>query len=193
MKKFIIKATSLRLLMIIAIILITAGAVVSFYLVQSALLKSALEKKDETPGSSSTNLSSHDLKALKEKISSFQNTISKTSTISVIGSKYQDQAIKDLNKYASLSGVIIDGGFSFTRPVSSEASSKLTFGALTTMPVVITLVNPVPIANFIKFLKLIESNLPIMQITGINISRASNSKNDITTDPLTIEILTRDI
>lgn len=189
MRQFKIKATNVRIIMMVAITLTTILAVLSFYSVQKVLLKSALDKNTSIPvGESIQNNSPEQLidnTALPEGISN------KISALSVTKSDYQDQAIKDLNKYAALSQVTIENGFNFISTTPLSATDNFSLGHLSPEPVTITIANPVPLSNFLKFIKLIETNLPLMQLTGIDINRYQDSGTDIVTGPLTIEVLTR--
>lgn len=189
MRQLKIKATNVRIIMMVAITLTTILAVFSFYSVQKKLLKSALDNNTSLPvGESALGNRPEQLTnttALPEDISS------KISALSVVKPDYQDQVIKDLNKYAALSQVTIKNGFNFIGTTPLPATDNFSLGRLSPEPVTITIANPVPLSNFLKFIKLIENNLPLMQLTGIDINRYQDSDTDIITGPLTIEVLTR--
>ena len=187
MKKMQFNAITLRAIMVLLTVSISVGSIVIFYFVQQSFQKTISQQQ----GGSTSTLSEQQIQSTKTKISQLKPTADKAATIAILGQNYQDQAIKDLNKYASLSGVVIEGGFSFVRPVATEPSLQFMVGNLLSQPVAITLANPVNLNNFINFLKLIENNIPLMQLTGIDISRAPGSTTDIITDPLTIEVLTK--
>lgn len=187
MKKLQFNAATLRAIMVFSIVSISVGSIIIFYLVQQSFQKTISQYQ----GSSASALNEQQIQSTKTKITKLKPTAAKAETVAISGLNYQDQAIKDLNKYASLSGVAIEGGFSFTRPVTTEPTSQFMVSNLLSQPVVITLSNPVNLNNFINFLKLIENNIPLMQVTGIDISRAPGSTTDIITDPLTIEVLTK--
>lgn len=187
MKKIEFSAVTLRATMLSLILIISIGAIIIFCFVQQSFQKTILQYQS---GSASA-LSNQQVQSIKSKITQLKPAADKAATIAISGQNYQDQAIRDLNKYASLSGVIIEGGFSFTRPITTGSYPQFTVDNLLSQPVIITLANPVNLSSFINFLKLIENNIPLMQVTGINISRAPGSNTDIITDPLTIEVLTR--
>lgn len=188
MKKVRFSAIALRSTMLSLILIASIGSMIIFYLVQQSFQKTMLQYQSGSAGT----LSNQQVQSTKTKITQLKPTADKAATIAISGQNYQDQAIKDLNKYASLSGVIIEGGFSFTRPITTTGLyPQFTVDNLLSQPVIITLANPVNLSSFINFLKLTENNIPLMQVTGINISRAPGSNTDIITDPLTIEVLTR--
>ncbi len=187
MKKMRFNSVTLRTIMTILIISISIGTIILFYFVQQSFEKTISQYQ-----SSSTNaMNDQQIQSIRIAITKLKPTANKAATVAISIQDYQNQAIKDLNKYALLSGVVIEGGFSFDRPIVADTSSQFIVGNLLSKPVVITLANPVNLSSFIYFLKLIENNIPLMQVTGINISRAFGSTTDIITDPLTIEVLTR--
>lgn len=187
MKKMQIRATTIRAIMITIILVLTIATFLLFFLVQRQLSKPTQETRTTLGIDIDEDYSAaYGLSAEKQK-----NINDKILSLSTPKIDYQNQAIKDINRYASLSGVVISSGFSFTRPSTPSSPSQISFGNLTTEPVIISLANPVPLTSFIKFIKLIEGNTPLMQISGINISPAQDSKTDITTGELTIEVLTR--
>lgn len=188
MKKTGFQPTTLRIILVSVMLLVTAATIIIFLLVQQKLLKN-INKTTETQ--IITSLTTSEAQALKLKINNMEPALEKLDNIAISTQNYQDQAIKDLNKYASLSGVTIDGGFSFSRPITMDITTQIVFGNIQSQPVVITLANPVPFDNFLKFIRLVEENIPLMQLTGINISRSQTSNTDIITDPITIEVLTK--
>lgn len=80
--------------------------------------------------------------------------------------QYQNQIVEDVNRYADIAGVTILG---FDFPVQKTISPAGAKGAKT-IQAVVTLQNPVPYTNYLRFLKLIEQNLTKMQITEISIT-----------------------
>lgn len=79
--------------------------------------------------------------------------------------QYQNQIVEDVNRYADIAGVTILG---FDFPVQPVGAPKAK-GAKT-LQANVTLQNPVPYNNYLRFLKLIEQNLTKMQITEITIT-----------------------
>lgn len=87
---------------------------------------------------------------------------------------YQEKLIKTLYDYAKNSGIGIN-----SLNLSVNGVSKAGTKTSPNIAVAITLNTPVNYYNFLKFIKLIESGLPRIQITNFSISQ-SNSKEGVT-------------
>ncbi len=118
--------------------------------------------------------------------------------------RYQDQIVNDINTYAKAAGVTILGfdfsetagsgssesGSGSTPSDSSAATGSSTTGQTATTPqstqapaaasglktvnASIQLDSPIPLTNFLIFLKYIEQNVTKMQITGVTLTPADN-------------------
>jgi len=188
MKKSGIKATSLRTAMTFFIFMIIVVAITGFYYAQGWLSEFATEVNDITYKPTTTDNDAQALKQLKDEIANNQASGNKANSITISSQNYQSQVTQDLNKYASDNGISI-ANYNFEKPAGVKTS--LSVNGSKSNFVTITLNNPIPFTNFMKFIKSIETNLPKMQLTGINLSRASDSDNDITVEPLTIEVYTK--
>ena len=80
--------------------------------------------------------------------------------------QYQNQILEDVNRFADIAGVTVLG---FDFPTQKSAAVPAA-GAVKTIQASVTLQNPVPYENYLRFLKLIEQNLTKMQITDISIT-----------------------
>lgn len=123
--------------------------------------------------------------SLKQQLTTFQEPLEKAGNITVSADNYSNQVIKDLTFYADKTGVKITG---YTTD-STKTSSNI--AGVSTQNITATLANPVNYDNFLHFLKLIETNLPKMQITGVNISSIVDSTTLIEVEPLTIRVYTK--
>lgn len=131
--------------------------------------------------------------------------------------RYQDQIVNDVNTYAKAAGVTILG-FDFSESGSSSGDgsessgdSSTTSGASTaqtaatpqtntqttnaapglkTVNASIQLDSPIPLTNFLIFLKYIEQNVTKMQITGVTLTPADNP-NLISNPTINIMVYTR--
>lgn len=191
MKNIKLNATKLRIILLVVILVILTISIVSFFFVQQNLYTFAKKINASEQESDSSNITPQKVSKLKAEMSNIQNEILKSSNITIPIENYQTQAINDLKKYANDTGIIIDDDYSFSRPTSLGVSTQLIAGNSQTQPVNITIANPVDYASFIKFLKLVETNLPKMQLTGINVSRVDGSGTQINVEPLIIEVYTR--
>lgn len=189
MKKHQIKASLLRTLMLFVIFLIVGLLAGGFYYAQGWLGDFAASSNINSPQQTTNTLNPTDLIQLKNEISSQQITVSKAAGIVTSKQGYNSKIQKDLNKYASIIGITIKNYGSVQPPTVGETTPLFTNGVQASF-VKITLENPVSYTNLIKFMKAIETNLPKMKLTGINLSRAG-SGDSVTVDPLIIEVYTR--
>ncbi len=183
-------ATILRIIMTVLVVVLFGSSCVGFYYIQQYLAKYSSTINTSTANDYS-NVTAAEIQSLQQKLTSLQNTIGKASDIIIGRDNYQNQAIQDINKYAADSGVSISGGFSFTRPTTAKNSLRLFSGSSDTDPVVFNIENPVEYSRYLKFIRLIETNIPLMQLSGINLSRSESTKTAITSDPISIEVYTK--
>jgi len=188
-QKIGLQATSLRKAMFSAVFIIIIIACVGFYFGQGWIKQYAAEVDQTTSGSSVKGSSPQALNQLREDITKNQPAGTKASSMIASTQNYQNNTISDLNKYASSTSISI-AGYNLTQPATAGINASATISGLKSNFITITLNNPVPIRSLLQFFKAIESNLPKMQITGINIS-AAGSKDNVNVDPLTIEVYTK--
>lgn len=191
MKNIKLNATKLRIIMFIAMVIMLTVSIISFFFIQQKLYNFANVISVNKQEINSSNITPQKVSKLKTEMSNIQNEILKSSSIAIPIENYQTQAINDLKKYANETGIIINDDYSFNRPTSLGISTQLIAGNSQTQPVNITIANPVDYSSFIKFIMLVETNLPKMQLTGINISRVDGSGTQINVEPLIIEVYTR--
>lgn len=82
--------------------------------------------------------------------------------------QYQNQIVQDVNQFANLAGVTVLG-FDFPTQTTNVTAAPAAKG-VKTLQATVTLQNPVPYENYLRFLKLIEQNLTKMQITDVTIT-----------------------
>lgn len=173
MKKSKMSATSLRIILIVTIVLLIGSMGAGFYFAQKWLNNYAIEtKSNSTSGMSASDIVLASNK-YKEYVNNYQTMATKADSFSVVTANIQSQTMKDVDKYASITGVTVSN-YNFS---GSNA--------------IITIKNPVKFTNFIQFLKLIENNLPKMQPNGVEIKYVQGSSDNITVEPLTIKLFTR--
>jgi len=95
----------------------------------------------------------------KEDVEKAAAVVAETKTY-----QYQNQIVEDVNQFASIAGVTVLG-FDFPAQPTTAATK-----GTKTIQAIVTLQNPVPYENYLRFLKLIEQNLTKMQITEISIT-----------------------
>ena len=189
MKKSHLKATTLRTAMIVAIFIIIGLSTAGFYYAQDQLGKFATEVNNTTPKSTVDSTDTKAIKQLKDDIANHQAAADKANAIVASSQNYQSQVTQDLNKYASSADVSIKD-YNFA-PVTDATKSLASISGLQSNSATITLKSPAPFTNLMQFIKAVESNLPKMQFTSINLSSTTNSGNSVSVEPLTIGIYTR--
>lgn len=184
MKKSGISAVGFRSLLIVLIILSIGLAVVGFYFAQNALVAYSKVVGQTVADSTNTGKDVQSLKTLQAELNARQDVIIKSSSLLATSSNYQSQAINDINTYASESGLNVSS-YSFTLTPGAVAVS----GA-NTSNITVSLSSPMPYTSLLKFVRLIETNLPKMQIASINLTRQEGDSTMVKTDQISIDVYT---
>lgn len=182
-----IQATDLRnalITMVIAIIIVSSAG---FYYAQSKLNIFAILVGQTIAESTADKGNTQSTKKIQENIAAVQPTVDKIDTLTVPAQDYQNQMVKDVNKYAANAGISITD-YSFG---SSKVESTGALGTNNSSSITITLSNPVQFTKLIKFLKSIETNMPKMQLLGISITPNQSDSKSVIIEPLTIKAYTR--
>jgi hypothetical protein len=192
MKQSGIKATTFRTFMIVTIFIIIGLSTFGFYYAKNWINKFAIEVNSTAPQSTTNNDNVQVTKQLKDSIAENQVVANKAISIVTTSQDYRNKTTQDLNKYASDTGVSI-ASYDFEKSAATKTvtkTSRLINGVQSNL-FTVTLDNPVPFTNLMRFLKSIESNLPKIQIKDIDISRVPNSDDTVTIKPLTLEVYTK--
>jgi hypothetical protein len=188
MKKATYSASSLKILLITLLIIFAAVAIGGFYYAQDWFNKYETSI-NEMSSSSATEMSPTQLNNLRIELTKYQSYINKTNSISAPQSDYHSAIQQDLNTYASATGIkITDFG-----PSNVHAPSTLSALPVGIQPayVSVTIQNPVQYSGLVQFISAIETNLPKMRLTGINLKKADNPSGSVVVDPLVIEVYLR--
>ena len=188
MKKHQLKAKTLGVAMTIILLLLGGLIIGGFYYAQSWLSEKATNNNNSSQSTSGTANTINPNQPQNNTVVQDANAV-KAMTVVSSKSDYQTKIQQDLTKYASDTGVKIKDYGTTTAPTNSTTTSLI--NGVEANYVKITLENPVNFTNLIKFIKAIETNLPKMKITGLNLSRINNSGDSIKVDPITIEVYTR--
>lgn len=183
-------ATSLRKVMTSAIFIIIILATVGFYFAQEALGNYAAQADTTTSGASASGSNPQALSKLNEEIAKNQAAGTKAGSLVASSQNYQTQIMKDIYKYAEITNITVDS-ITSSQPANISGGATSVVEGLKSNFITTTLSNPVPIKNLIQFLKLVETSVPKMLITGINITPSAGSSDNVTIDPLTIEVYTK--
>jgi len=103
--------------------------------------------------------------------------------------EYQDQIVRDITSYASASGLTVLG-FDFSPTAKATVKTKPVKG-VNKVVASLTLQNPVPYNDYLRFLKLIERNLTKMQVTQLDISNDLKTPGAISSPVMTLEVYVR--
>lgn len=188
MKKTGMTARTLRNILSMLVFVLIALSVVGFYFAQNWLLDFAVSISHTVADSNASGGNLQSLSQLEKELADRQDVIVKASTLIAPVGTYQSQAIQDLNKYAADAGISISN-YGFTQPGAATATTK---GASGGSLITATLASPVSYTRLLKFMDSVESNLPKMQISSVNLGRVSGGDSDsVRIDQLTIEVYTQ--
>ena len=190
-------ATTLRLVLIVALFLIAIIATGIFILVTDRLRDTATEASHILAQANNSQNDIQTLQRVEDELKKNKDVAERASSIVADSQsyQYQDQIIKDLTDYATKSGITITNfDFGTTKSANSSAPSP-TPGevqaptGIKSTSVSITLKNPVSYEGMLRFIHSIEQNLTKMQISKIGLSKEAGSR--VTSDALTIEVYVR--
>lgn len=179
------KATSVRkLLTTLILILILAGAG-GFYLGLQQVKNYAVAVSHTAADATASAQNVKSLEQLKQTLAQSSSLVDKANKLFSTESGYQSQALKDVQKYASESGLTISNtNFSAGSTATPVVSGGHTF--------VISLQSPVDYKKLLQFLNDVEGNLPKMQIISLDLSRPTGTAaGQVAIGDTTIEISTR--
>jgi hypothetical protein len=187
MKNVKFNATALRTILVVTVILLTAGLIGGFYYAQTLLNEMAVDvskTSSELAKVDNDNAQS----ALQTKLDNLKPVEAKAIGIVYPSTDYQSMVSSDLSKYASSTGVQVEAVSPGQLPIGSTASN---IAGIQTAYVKVTIKNPVPVDSLIKFIKAIETNLPKMKLKGITISNSADKDDSVAVDPLILEVYTK--
>lgn len=186
MKKSSMSPTTLRGILGTAIVLLIILAGVGFYFAHNWLRDLATSVSQTVASSSTSGADLQALSKLQQELLEQQDLATKAAAMFTSSQTFQTQAVKDLGIYAAATGITISN---FTFPVAGATTT----GGVTTpsTTITITLTSPVSYINLLKFMQAIESNLPKMQISSINLGRIEGDAQSVRIDQLTVAVYAR--
>jgi hypothetical protein len=182
MKKNSLQATSLRNVLTFLIIILLTASIAGFYFAQDWLNNMSNDISKNSTSTSSNDSSPQTLINIQTEISKNKAAAEKAKSVLSTSSDYKNQMAKDIRAYASNVGIAIKDVSTSQPAQTSSMGSGIQVGYA-----VVTFVNPVSIQNLLLFFKGIESNLPKMQVTAIDLSRDQGSNGVVSVKPITIE------
>ena len=215
MKTSRITPSKLRIILSICMLLLIGAGVGLFTVGYKVIADYSAAARTTAAQAQASNTTLQDLKKTEAQLEANAETVARASQI-VAESKsyvYQDQIIRDINNFATNSGITVTNitfADAVVTPTSVSAPAAGTTppittgtpaaGAATTAPAgvksmtaTVTLKNPVSFTSMLKFIRSIEGGLFKMRISQVTLSRASDSSNkdEVTSDALTIEVYVR--
>lgn len=156
------KPQNLRTLLsaLLAIVILGGGALFYFGLEQVRAF--AIETNNRLADAEASDKQIEQLQALRNQLAQSQALITKADQMFTTQASYQAQAFADVRNYANQAGVA----------VTSTDFEDPTTGSYT---MILRLNNPVNYGQLIQFLKLMEGNLPKMQVTSISLAPSTES------------------
>lgn len=196
-----LSAVKLRLILLVSLGVIILIGGIGFYFIQQQLNTFAVEVSHAAEDAQTSDSDISTLQKLQKQLAENQDNIKRTQSI-VADSKsyqYQDQIIRDLNTYASRTGISIirfsfndssaaaSGTQTQTSGANAAATQTPTISGLKSTSVSITLKTPTQYKNLMNFVHAIEQNLTKMQIAGISLTKGENP-SEVLINALTIEV-----
>lgn len=189
MKK--LKATTVRIILFIILVLILGGIAASTYFANSFLNTTAEEVATMQSEATAVDAKIQNLLDLKKQLDENKAIVKKAENI-VADSKlyqYQNQIIEDFSAYARKANISIQS-YTFqsanANNAKGAAAAKSSGGGNSTT-VTIAFGEHISYNNLLHFLHLIEKNVTRMQISGVSISRAEN-KGEISVQSIDVKV-----
>jgi Tfp pilus assembly protein PilO len=163
-------AISMRTILVILVCLMLGALVGGFYYAQDKLKEQSDDVNATLVRLSNTSATQPavDLSKLQAELEIHRGITEKLNRLYVPSSNLQSQAIQDINRYSQASGVGI-GNFTFG-PTADNAQ-------LQPNDVTVILRNPVNYDSLIRFMQLVETNLPKMNIQGVSITTSPEGQS----------------
>lgn len=185
------QATSLRSLLIGLVLLTLAAASVAFYFGFDWIKSHAEEVNTVIVAASQSGSTANSVNELREQLEKQQEIITTANSLFALTSNYQTQVIKDVYAYAEKTGINVSDIQLAEEASSGSSSGSKPTSSLSTKSVTISLEGSVSYQNLLKFLTYIETNIPKMQISGIELSRPSDGSASVSISNITIGMYVR--
>lgn len=207
MKKFVINAVRLRIILAVSLVLITIIGAGGFFFAYNSLGVYAQEASTVASRAHATEAELQELSRTEQLLKQQKTAVERASKIAAESKsyQYQDQIINDLNGFAGKAGLTIasitftDNNAATSAGSSSSSSTSASTtthtstntAGLKTTTATVALKNPVDYQRILTFMHLIEQSLTKMRIANIELSRTSaegQPSGSITSNTLTIEV-----
>lgn len=158
------KPQNLRTLLSILFAVVVLGGGVIFYFGLEMVRGYAVEVNNRLKDADASELDLQRLRTLKNKLEQNQSLIATADRLFTSEEAYQAQVSNDLRNYANQVGIAITATDFDPEPGSHT--------------VIVKLAKPTSYSKFVQFLKLVEGNLPKLEILTIDLKRVNNGSAD---------------
>lgn len=201
-----INATKLRIMLMVALVLVTLLGVGVFYLGYTYLSKIATETGERVASARESDSTIQRLETLQKELALKKDDVVRASQVTADSENYayQDRLVNDLTEYARRANVTIKN-ISFTNQAQSPTSAAPATGentapgitsdtpvsvsppaSLKKATVDITLESPLNYRDLLNFLHYIEQNLTKLKVSKVVLTK--NVGENVTIDILNLEV-----
>lgn len=174
-----LKPQGVRTLLSVVLAIAIVGGGALFYLGLTTVKEYSAQVNNRLIDADASEAQVRQLQLLRQQINQNETLIAKADRVFSSPSDYQAQSLNDVRSYANQTGVSIRS-IDFEDPSSGSYSMT------------VRLNSPVNYQSLIRFITLIEGNLPKMQLTSIDIKRGTSSaKDSVTVNEIKIKVSVR--
>lgn len=181
--------TKLRMLLLFSVAIMIAVIVGGFTHACIWLSDSASSTKTKNYANISGNLNNDQMINLQEDVNNNKANSVKATALIVPKKSFENIVNQDINKYATDIGIPVSGFGISQKPSFMTTDSPIS--GVEPQYVSISISSPVQFKKLLEFIQAIESNIPKMKITGINISSVSGQNGMVSVKPIIIEVYTQ--
>lgn len=179
-------ATSFQKLLIFFVVVVIGLTAAGFYYGLTEIRKLAIQVNNKVEDAEASGEQIDELRRLQQTLTQSDSLVQKANRMFTTESAFTSDAVRDLERYASVSGV------SIRTTNFVEAGEVQGGGSPTDRFIRVSLAQPVSYAQLIRFLQLVEGNLPKMQVNTLTVSRPDQTSGDqVTVGDITIGVSVR--
>jgi hypothetical protein len=171
------KPQNARALLSTALVLVIIGGAALFYFGLGLIKDYSQEVNTRMAEADASQQRSEQMRVLAQQVTQNESLLAKADKLFVGADTYQSQALTDVRNYAAQAGMTL-AGTDFQDTSSGTYSMSVRF------------TNPVSYTGLIQFLLLVESSVPKMQTTAIELARTPEA-NTVEVKNITITISVR--
>ncbi len=172
------QASSMRKILVSIFFVVLLALIGAYYLGLRAVKDYAVEVTQTTKDVTASSSKVENLKDLELKLNQTKASVDKADRMFAPANGYQTQVVNDLRRYATAAGIGLQ-----TTDFANQA------GETETRSFSISLANPVDYSQLLRFIELVETSLPKMEISELTIARSANSNaSQVNVEKLTLKV-----